>query len=272
MRKGVGVRARVCDAHSFSKSQSVCYHTSPLYSNVRTEAMFGCPPPAAFPPSRLNTKTIYSLSVPPTAPCSPICLLHALHRGPVVGEPATAHGNGVTSMVLDSHKNNVLLTRCMPTCICLQKKTPAAACPPLRDLNPRSMPRLSSAFPVCYYPMCLETCPQNHQHKSFWAVPMLHYISVHCHGGPAGVTQRRARCPCFRLKKCGVESHVFQVCSSLYAWLTGIIVSWLALAPPPPAPSNLTGSIGWGGGGGAATAHGDGVTGMVLAAYKTMAA
>ena len=41
----------VCDAQSFSKSQSVRYHTSPLYSNVRTAAMFGLPPPAAFPPS-----------------------------------------------------------------------------------------------------------------------------------------------------------------------------------------------------------------------------
>ena len=62
-------------------------------------------------------------------------------------------------MVLDSHKNNVLLTRCLPTFFCLQKKTAAAACPPLWDSNPRSMARLSSAFPVCYYPMWLETCP-----------------------------------------------------------------------------------------------------------------
>ena len=124
--------------------------------------MFGRPHPAAFPPSRLHTKNVYSLFVPPTAPCSPICLLRALHRGPVVGEPATTHGDGVISMVLDSHENNVLLTRCLPTCLGLQKKTPAAVCPPLRDLNQRSMARLSSAFPICYYPMWLETCPENH--------------------------------------------------------------------------------------------------------------
>ena len=64
---------------------------------------------------------------------------------------------------------------------------------------------------------------------------------------PQRATQWRARCPRFRLKKCDVGSHVFQVCSSLYAWLTGIIVSWLALAPP--APSNLTSSTSSGHGG-----------------------
>ena len=30
----------------------VRYHTAPLYSNVRSAAMFGCPPHAAFPPSQ----------------------------------------------------------------------------------------------------------------------------------------------------------------------------------------------------------------------------
>ena len=107
----------VCDAQSFSKSQSVRYHTSPLYSNVRTATMFGRPPPAAFPPSRHDTKTIYSHSVSPTVPCSPICLLRALHRGPLVGKPAIAHGDEVTGMVLGSYKNNVLLARCLPTCL-----------------------------------------------------------------------------------------------------------------------------------------------------------
>ena len=38
--------------------QSVRYHTSPLYSNVRTAGMFGCPLLAAFPPSLHNTKTM----------------------------------------------------------------------------------------------------------------------------------------------------------------------------------------------------------------------
>ena len=37
----------VCDAQSFQQSQSVRYHTAPLYSNVCTAAMFGLPLPVA---------------------------------------------------------------------------------------------------------------------------------------------------------------------------------------------------------------------------------
>ena len=46
---------------------------------------------------------------------------------------------------------------------------------------------------------------------------------------------------------------MFEVCSSLYAWLTGITVSWLAQGPC---------------GGRAYHRHGDGATGMVLGSYK----
>ena len=111
----------VCDTQSFQQSQSVRYHTAPLYSNVRTAAMFGRPPPAAFPPSLHNTKTTYSRSVPPTAPCIPICLLLPRCRGPLVGEPATAHGDGVTGMVLlvrGSQKQCPCVCVCVCVCVC----------------------------------------------------------------------------------------------------------------------------------------------------------
>ena len=72
----------VCDAQSFQQIQSVHYHISPLYSNVRPAAMFHRPPLAEFPPSLQNTKTMYSRSVPHTALCIPICLPRPLCREP----------------------------------------------------------------------------------------------------------------------------------------------------------------------------------------------
>ena len=56
----VGGWVCMCDAPSFQQNQSVHYHTSPLYSIVRTAAIFGSPPHAAFPPSQHDMKTMYS--------------------------------------------------------------------------------------------------------------------------------------------------------------------------------------------------------------------
>ena len=176
----------------------------------------------------------YVQGVHPYRTLLPTCVCPFPLAGAPMGKPALALGDRETDVtLLCCMRVGVRLcaeTRLFPP---TKEKTLAAACPPLRDSNPRSMAWLSSVFPVCYYPMWLETYLHNHQCKSFWVVPMLHFISVQCHGGSAGATQRRAGCPRFRLKKCGVGSHAFQVCSSLYAWLTGIIVSSLALAPPP---------------------------------------
>ena len=53
----------VCDTQSFQQSQSVRYHTSHLYSIVRTAAMLGSLLLAAFP-SQHDTKTTYSRPAP----------------------------------------------------------------------------------------------------------------------------------------------------------------------------------------------------------------
>ena len=47
---------------------------------------------------RLDTFVI--LLPPYLPPCSPICLPRPLCRGPSMGEPAKAHGDGVTGMML----------------------------------------------------------------------------------------------------------------------------------------------------------------------------
>ena len=67
----------------FNRIQSVRYHTAPLYSNVRTAAMFGYPPLTAFPPSQHNSKTMYSpCAHAPTASCNPKCPCSD-HAGPL---------------------------------------------------------------------------------------------------------------------------------------------------------------------------------------------
>ena len=101
-----------------------------------------------------------------------------------------------------------------------KRKSLAAAYPPLRVLNSRSMAWESSAFPAYCYPTWLETCLYNHQDTIFQVV--LHFISVQRYdGGPARAAQRRARGARLRLKSCGVESHAFQVCSSHFSLSCG---------------------------------------------------
>ena len=74
VRACVCVCVCVCSAQSFQQSQSVRYHTAPLYSNVRTAAMFAAYlPNATFPPSQHDTKTMDSHRAP-TAPCNPVCV------------------------------------------------------------------------------------------------------------------------------------------------------------------------------------------------------
>ena len=54
----------------FSQINSVRYNTAPLYSNVRTAAMFGLSSSGAFPLSRHDSKAMYRECIP-TAPHNP---------------------------------------------------------------------------------------------------------------------------------------------------------------------------------------------------------
>ena len=65
----------------FNKLHSVRSHTAPLYSIVRTAAMFGYPPHAVFPPSQHDRKTMYRVCTP-TAPCIPHVHAPAPGQGP----------------------------------------------------------------------------------------------------------------------------------------------------------------------------------------------
>ena len=101
----------------------------------------------------------YVQSVHPYRTLLPTCVCPVPFARAPAGEPAQALGDGVTDVTL-------------PCCMCVgvwlcaeprlslpaKEKPPAAACPPLRVSNPRSMAWKSSAFPVYYYPMWLETC------------------------------------------------------------------------------------------------------------------
>ena len=178
----------------FNKLHSVCEHISPLCSIVRNAAMFGLRSVRPFLPLYTTTR-LCTECASLTHPAAHMCMPHSLRRAPA-GEPAQALGDGVTDVTLPCcMRVGVWLWLCAEPRLSLpaKEKPPAAACPPPRVSNSRSMVWVSSAFPVYYYLMWLETCLHNHQDNNFRVVPMLHFISVYCHGGSARAAQRRAR-------------------------------------------------------------------------------
>ena len=82
----------------FNQSNSVCYDTLPLYIFVRTAAMFGISARCGL--SSLSARQQdYAQGLHPYRTLQPHMHACSLSRGPT-GEPALAHGNGMTDMAL----------------------------------------------------------------------------------------------------------------------------------------------------------------------------